>query len=155
MTCHLWQRYGAGTPLRCLVADDDPSFQSIASYTLRRVGIEVVLASSGPEVFAQVEQNRLDVCLLDQRLPDTTGCAVLRELRSRQIHTPVVIVSGAASVQEVVEAMRLGAFDFVEKPIPVGALVESVILASNSVAVNAPSNALSPPTPALAELLAR
>lgn len=146
-------RQGTADRRRCLVADDDPSFQSIASYSLRRAGFEVVLASSGAEVFAKVGQGHLDVCLVDQGLPDITGCAVLRELRSRDIHTPVIIVSGAPSVREVVEAMRGGAFNFIEKPIPVGALVDSLLHACYSYTPNVPRSYDGPAAAVQAELL--
>ena len=100
-----------------LVIDDDEGVRKTSVDLLSARGHKAVAASSvrdGLRVFADL---RPALVLLDLKLPDGTGIDVLRELQRQAPGTPVVVVSGRGSVAEAVEAMKVGATDFLEKPV--------------------------------------
>lgn len=129
MTSHVRLRRSPVRTIRCLIVDDDPSFQSIASYTLTRSSFATEVVDTGARALAQLASDERDVLLIDLRLPDMSGITLLAELRSRGITTPAVMASGAGSVTDAVDAMKTGASDFIEKPVPNARLVESLVAA--------------------------
>ena len=100
-----------------LVIDDDDGIRQITSEMLQARGYRVLGAPSVGEGLRLFAERHPAAVLLDLRLPDGTGIDVLRELQRRSPGIPVVVVSGYGSVSDAVEAMRVGAFDFIEKPI--------------------------------------
>jgi two-component system nitrogen regulation response regulator NtrX len=102
---------------RILVVDDEPNIGASLRLILEGEGYSVVLAESVRSFQAQRGAARADVYLLDVRLPDGNGIDVLRELRDGNDPTPVIMISGHATVRDAVEATRSGAFDFLEKPL--------------------------------------
>jgi DNA-binding NtrC family response regulator len=99
-----------------LVADDDPDIRDILSDTLNSVGAKVTAVTNGQECLERVETDIPDVLLLDIELPGKNGLAVLKELRSRQSNTSVIMITAYGSIDRAVEAMKEGAFDFITKP---------------------------------------
>ncbi len=100
-----------------LVIDDESLIrESIATY-LTDSGFTVLQADDGPSGLAIVEEQQPDVVLLDLRMPQMDGLEVLAELAGRFPRIPVVVVTGAGVLKDAIEALRLGAFDFVSKPI--------------------------------------
>ena len=104
-----------------LVADDDPDVRQALSLLLRDSGYEVATAASPAEVLSSLRQARPELLLLDLNFQrDTTsgaeGLALLREIRTHDAELPVVILTGWATVQLAVQAIQLGAQDFLEKP---------------------------------------
>jgi len=100
-----------------MLIDDDPRVSVIFKNILQEEGYTLVTASSGREGLAVLEHELVDVILSDLRLPDISGLEILRQLRARQRPTPFVIITESGNTRDAVEAMRLGALDFVEKPI--------------------------------------
>jgi two-component system NtrC family response regulator len=111
------QDTGPMTSLRVLVVEDDERLRIVIGEWLRADGCEVVTADRGEPAVAQVRKDAdFDVVVLDYRLPDIDGFAVLRQLSRLRPELPVVMLTGHASVHHAVEAMKLGAFDYVAKP---------------------------------------
>lgn len=100
---------------RILVVDDEENIGRSLRLILEREGHEVALAKSVAEARAEVEEP--DLVLLDVRLPDGNGVDLLKERKQRAPETPVLIISGQATIADAVEATRAGAFDFLEKPL--------------------------------------
>jgi two-component system nitrogen regulation response regulator NtrX len=100
-----------------LVIDDDEAVRKTSVDLLVTRGHKAAAASSVREGLRMFAEMRPAVVLLDLKLPDGTGIDVLRELQRQAPGTPVVVVSGRGSVAEAVEAMRVGAVDFLEKPV--------------------------------------
>lgn len=84
---------------------------------LEREGYQVNTVRTAAELRALPERARMDLYLLDVRLPDANGIDVLRELQAAEVTAPVVMISGHATISDAVEATRAGAFDFLEKPL--------------------------------------
>ncbi|HEY7409204.1 MAG TPA: sigma-54 dependent transcriptional regulator [Vicinamibacteria bacterium] len=100
-----------------LIIDDDDIVRRACVDLLKARGHHPVAASSVRDGLKLFGQTRPDVVLLDLKLPDGTGIDVLRELQRQAPGTPVVVISGQGSVTDAVEAMRVGAADYIEKPI--------------------------------------
>ncbi len=101
---------------RVLVVDDDEAVRSSLKMIFEYDGYEVLLAANGPVGLKMAEQEAPDLVLLDIKMPQMDGLEVLRRLRERDASPPVVILSGHGTVKTAVEAVKLGAFDFIEKP---------------------------------------
>ena len=84
---------------------------------LEREGYQVNTVRSASEMRSMPERARMDLYLVDVRLPDANGIDILRELQSAEVAAPVVMISGHATIADAVEATRAGAFDFLEKPL--------------------------------------
>jgi two-component system nitrogen regulation response regulator NtrX len=100
-----------------LVIDDDDALRQICLEMLQARGYRTLGAASVGEGLRVFGEKRPAAVLLDLKLPDGTGLDVLRELQRRSPVTPVVVVSGYGSVADAVEAMRLGAAEYIEKPL--------------------------------------
>jgi two-component system, NtrC family, nitrogen regulation response regulator NtrX len=100
-----------------LIIDDDEGVRRTCVEMLRARGHQTLSAASVGEGLRLFAERRPAAVLLDLKLPDGTGIDVLRELQRQSPGTPVVVISGFGSVGEAVEAMRMGATDYIEKPI--------------------------------------
>jgi two-component system, NtrC family, nitrogen regulation response regulator NtrX len=102
---------------RVLVVDDEASIRSSLRMVLEFEGYEVEELGAGAAVLSRVNDRPPDAILLDIKMPDMDGLEVLTRLRERGFELPVLVISGHADVNTAVEATRLGAFDFLEKPL--------------------------------------
>ncbi len=102
---------------RILVVDDEENIGRSLRMILEREGYQVNTVRSAAEMRALPERARMDLYLLDVRLPDANGIDILRELQAAEVAAPVVMISGHATIADAVEATRAGAFDFLEKPL--------------------------------------
>jgi DNA-binding NtrC family response regulator len=110
-----------------LVVDDEVGIRELLSEILSDEGYTVRLASSAEAAREARRQERPDLVLLDIWMPDTDGISLLKDWASRgQLTMPVVMMSGHASIDSAVEAMRIGALDFLEKPIALQKLLGTV-----------------------------
>ncbi|WMJ02015.1 response regulator transcription factor [Pseudomonas chlororaphis subsp. aurantiaca] len=108
------------------VVDDDPGMLDSTVWLLESVGLKAVPFTSGREFLEHCDPS-LDACvLLDVRMPGMGGLNVQEELRQRDIHLPLIFVSGHADVPIVVRAFKAGAVDFIEKPYNEQLLLDSV-----------------------------
>src|SRR6185369_14273874 len=102
---------------RILIVDDEAGVRASLGAVLRDEGYTVDVADSGEACLEAVTRRMPDVILLDIWLPGMDGIATLERLRERRVDTQVVMISGHASVEAAVRATKLGAFDFIEKPL--------------------------------------
>src|ERR1700676_3776929 len=105
------------TSRRILIIDDEENIGRSLRMILEREGYQVNAVGSAAEMRAFPERARIDLFLMDVRLPDASGIDLLRELQANEITAPVVMISGHATIADAVEATRAGAFDFLEKPL--------------------------------------
>ena len=102
---------------RILLVDDEPEICWILSRALGEVGYDVATAETAQAALAAFETHAPEVVLLDLRLPDGDGLDVLRRLRELDEHAPVVMLTGHGTIESAVRAMKLGAFDYLIKPV--------------------------------------
>jgi len=102
---------------RILVIDDEAAIRDSMRMILEYEGYECLGAGSGPEGVEQVRRDEPDLVFLDIKMPGMDGLEVLRQLRDLDESLPVVMISGHGTVSHAMEATRLGAFDFIEKPL--------------------------------------
>jgi two-component system nitrogen regulation response regulator NtrX len=100
-----------------LVVDDEADIRSALRRLLEYEGYEVIEAATGAEALGRAETDEPDAVLLDIKMPQTDGLEVLADMRARHADLPVVMISGHGTVATAVQATRLGAFDFMEKPL--------------------------------------
>src|SRR5688572_2588339 len=110
---------------RILIIDDEAGVRSSLAAVLRDEGYVVDTSASGEAGLEQVTAQPPDLILLDIWLPGMDGIAVLERLRERRVDAQVIMISGHASVESAVRATKLGAFDFIEKPLS----IEKTVLA--------------------------
>jgi len=116
-----------------LVVDDEADIRALIKDILTDEGYGVTVAADASEARNARENRRFDLILLDIWMPDTDGITLLREWsESGELQSPVVIMSGHGTVDAAVEATRLGAFDFVEKPLSLAKLLRTVEAALES-----------------------
>jgi two-component system, NtrC family, nitrogen regulation response regulator NtrX len=111
---------------RILIIDDEPAIRTTLASILEDEGHKTTTAESGEEGIAQFARDEFDLILLDLWLPGMDGLAVLERLRAAGA-PPVIVISGHGSVDAAVKATRLGAYDFLEKPLS----LERVLLTVN------------------------
>jgi len=104
-------------PERVLVVDDDADIRASLSAIACREGWEVEEAGAAPAALDALRRQSFDLVLCDLVLPGVDGIELLRSLRARGEPVPFVLVTGHASVESAVEAVRLGAFDYLSKPV--------------------------------------
>jgi two-component system nitrogen regulation response regulator NtrX len=102
---------------RILVIDDEAAIRDSLRMILEYQGYSVITAATGDEGAALVEREAPDLVFLDIKMPGMDGLEVLQRLTHLTEVTPIVVMSGHATISTAVEATRLGAFDFVEKPL--------------------------------------
>ncbi len=103
-------------PVRILVVDDEPHIRKVIRLTLESPEHEVGEAGSGEEALEMIGVTKWDIVLLDERMPGIDGLETLRRLRARESDVVVIMVTAFASIELAVDAMKLGAIDFVRKP---------------------------------------
>ena len=109
-----------GTPphnsLRILFADDERSLQEFMRSELPRLGHEVTVCPDGRAAIKALEKSTFDAAILDLRMPGMTGIEVLEQLKQVSPETEAVVMTGHASIETAIDAVRLGAFDYITKP---------------------------------------
>jgi two-component system, NtrC family, nitrogen regulation response regulator NtrX len=112
--------------VRILVVDDDQTTLASLSRAFRLAGYEAVVCDNAARALAVSRNDRFDLILSDVVMPGKDGLAMLQELRDAGIATPVIMISGQASIDMAVRATKLGAVDFLEKPISADKLLLTV-----------------------------
>jgi len=112
-----------------LIVDDEPGVRTALSGVLRDEGYTVDAVSSGEACLERVTRGPVDLIVLDVWLPGMDGLATLGRLRERQVDAQVVLISGHGNIESAVRAIKMGAFDFVEKPL---SLEKTVLVVRNA-----------------------
>lgn len=104
------------TPHKVLVIDDEESMRDSCSQALRKHGFAVLLAPDGRAGLALADSTQPDVIILDLKMPGLPGPEVLKELKKSHPQSVVIVITGYPSLESAIEAIKLGAYDFLPKP---------------------------------------
>lgn len=118
-----------------LLVDDEPDILKLLEITLARMNLQTQRASSLEEAKKILETETPDLCLTDMRLPDGNGLTLIDFIQHRYPDVPVAMITAHGSVESAIEALKLGAFDFVTKPLALDKLRE---LVSNALQIGCP-----------------
>ena len=114
------------TMKKILVIDDEAIVRSSCERTLKPEGYDIKSVSSGKEGVELLEKESFSLVLLDLKMPDMDGVEVLNKIKATWPETKVVMITGYSTVDTAVQALRLGAFNFVEKPFTPDMLISAV-----------------------------
>ena len=102
--------------IHLLIVDDEERFLSTTSRLLEKRGMNVITCTNGFDAFDILKTHRIDVVLLDIKMPGIDGIDALKRIKRENPDVEVVLLTGHASVQSAVEGLKLGAFDYLTKP---------------------------------------
>lgn len=103
-------------PVHILVVDDEENIRDGSERTLVPIGLHVLKASKGSEALDILSRNKISIVLLDLKMPGMDGMEVLAQIRKIDPSILVIVITGYATVQTAIEAMKQGAYDFIPKP---------------------------------------
>ena len=129
---------------RVLVVDDDQTTLASLSRAFRLSGYEAVVCDHAARAITLLRTERFDIVFSDVMMPGKDGLSMLEDLRELGIATPVVMISGEATVDMAVRATRLGAVDFLEKPISTDKLLITIENALRIARLSSPPDNESP-----------
>lgn len=112
---------------RALIVDDEPDIRELLEITLGRMNLEVATADSVAAATRELRNNNFDLCLTDMKLPDGDGLDLVAWIQTHKPHTPVAVITAHGNVETAVRALKLGAFDFLSKPLDLAALRKLII----------------------------
>ena len=116
---------------KVLLVDDEEEFISALSERMETRGIKVDTAASGKEALKRVEGGTYDAIILDLQMPEMDGIETLKLLQAKNPDLQIILLSGYATLEKGIEAVKLGAIDFLEKPADIHKLMEIIREASN------------------------
>ncbi|MBI5589300.1 MAG: response regulator [Deltaproteobacteria bacterium] len=111
---------------KVLLVDDEEDFLNIMSDRMKSRGIDVSTATSAKEAIQLTETKSFDVIILDLQMPEMNGLEALKALKARKPELQVILLTGHATLERGIEAMKLGAMDLMEKPVDLRILIEKI-----------------------------
>jgi two-component system, NtrC family, response regulator PilR len=114
---------------RALIVDDEPDIRELLEITLGRMNVETRAASDIAAARQLLEHEPFDLCLTDMNLPDGNGIELVRHISSERSGLPVAVITAYGSVEAAIDALKSGAFDFLQKPVDLEALRKLVATA--------------------------
>ncbi len=105
-----------------LVVDDEPDIRELLDLTLTRMGLKVTTAEDLGEARRALAHQSFSFCLTDMRLPDGNGLDLVREISRDHPQLPTAVITAHGRVEDAVTALKIGAFDFVSKPVDLSIL---------------------------------
>jgi DNA-binding NtrC family response regulator len=111
---------------KVLLIDDEKDFLEIMSERMKTREIDVTTAESAVEALKKVEEESYDAIILDLQMPEMDGLEALKILKSKKPELQIILLTGHATVEKGVEAMKLGAMDLMEKPADLKILTEKI-----------------------------
>jgi DNA-binding NtrC family response regulator len=111
---------------KILVIDDETIVRTSCERTLRPEGYEVISASGGQEGIEHLQKQSFELVLLDLKMPDIDGIEVLTMIKKKWPDTKVIMITGYSTVDTAVQALRYGAYNFIEKPFTPDSLLNAV-----------------------------
>src|SRR6202167_4410471 len=124
-----------------LVVDDEPDLIELVSLTLSRMNLATDSAADLAGARARLNERRFDLCLTDMRLPDGDGLDLVAWIHQQHPELPVAVITAHGNVESAVRALKLGAFDFVSKPLDLGVL-RKLVATAVKLAAGAPAAAV-------------
>jgi len=107
---------------KVLVIDDEPDILELLNLTLKRMGLEVTTAENLAEARRELRNGSFSFCLTDMRLPDGNGLDLVKEIAENYPDLPTAMITAHGKIEDAVYALKLGAFDFVSKPVDLAVL---------------------------------
>lgn len=114
------------TDMRVLVVDDESDFLDMTVKRMKKKEFQCEGASSGYEAIEKIKNENFDVVLLDVKMPGMDGVETLREIKALKPLIEVIMLTGHASVESGIEGMKLGAFDYLMKPMELDKIIETI-----------------------------
>jgi two-component system, NtrC family, response regulator PilR len=114
---------------QALVIDDEPDILELLTMTLSGMSIDCITAENLAQAEQALKQHDFDLCLTDMRLPDGSGLDFVKSLQAKQPELPVAVITAHGNIDIAVQALKLGAFDFVSKPVKLRVLRDLVATA--------------------------
>lgn len=111
---------------KILLVDDDSEFTEVLAERMESRGLKVDTAADGSTAVTKVNESSYDAIILDLAMPGMDGIETLKSLLKRQPDLQVILLTGHATVEKGVEAVKLGAMDFLEKPTDIEKLIEKI-----------------------------
>lgn len=111
---------------KVLLVDDEQDFLTVMSERMKARDMEVSTATSAKEALEKVEAEAFDAVILDLMMPEVDGIETLKMLKKKNPDLQIILLTGHATVEKGIEAMKLGAMDLIEKPADLSALTEKI-----------------------------
>ena len=112
--------------VKILLVDDEKDFTEALSERMEARGFRVEIADSGPVAIEKVKEQSYDAIILDLAMPEMDGIDVLKILLKKNPDLQIIFLTGHATLEKGIEAVKLGAVDFMEKPVDINKLLEKV-----------------------------
>jgi DNA-binding NtrC family response regulator len=122
-------------PLRLVVIDDEPIALKQLSRILNRRSYQVEVFEDPVQALKHIDHSPVDIVLTDLRMPQLSGLEVLKHVKARQPQTEVIVITGYASIEDAVEAVKQGAFHYIEKPISPDRLLSAIQRAADKISL--------------------
>ena len=114
---------------KILIVDDEQDFLDVISDRLKARDMNVSTASSAKDAIKQIDEDSFDAVVLDLQMPEMDGLEALKIMKEKNPDLHVIFLTGHATVEKGIEAMKLGAMDLIEKPADLATIVERIKLA--------------------------
>jgi len=111
---------------KVLLVDDEKDFRDVLAQRMSNQGLDVDTAESGPRAIEMIDSKLYDAVIVDLVMPEMDGLETLKRLLKKQPNLQIIVLTGQASVAKGVEAMKMGAVDFLEKPAKIESLVKKI-----------------------------
>ncbi len=111
---------------KVMLVDDESDFIELMSRRLETRGLKVLAATSGEDAVSSAEDKSIDVAVVDLAMPGIDGIETLKKIKMIRPDVEVIMLTGHATVQSGIEAMKHGAVDFLEKPVDLNVLMEKI-----------------------------
>jgi len=122
------------TPIatKVMLVDDEENFIELMSQRLEIRGLKVKAVMSGEEAVREIVDRNIDVAVVDLAMPGIDGIETLKQIKEKRPDVEVIMLTGQATVQSGIEAMKHGAIDFLEKPVDLNILLEKIKVAKET-----------------------
>ena len=112
--------------IKVLLVDDEKEFTSILSERMKSRGLTVDIANTGPDAIKKVKEKSYDAIILDLAMPEMDGIEAMKHLLQENPDLQVIFLTGHATLEKGIEAVKLGAVEFMEKPVDINKLLDKV-----------------------------
>lgn len=117
---------------RVLLVDDEEEFTEVLSERLSTRGLNVDVSSSGPQAIAMASNKPYDAVVMDLAMPEMDGIETLKHMVKQNPDIQVILLTGRGTIEKSVDAMKSGAVEFLEKPVDINTLVDTIMKAKST-----------------------